>query len=60
MEGVLGQQQECRMSTKHRDMMYGLVLVYLGLMKGGLACELVTTEAQKYGRFSRLSGHSVH
>lgn len=45
MEGVLVKQQECRMSTKHRDMMFGLVLVYLELMKGDL---LVTTEAQKY------------
>jgi hypothetical protein len=35
------------MSTKHRDMMYGLVLVYLGLMKGGLACDNRSTEVRK-------------
>lgn len=35
------------MSTKHRDMMFGLALVYLGLMKGGLARDNRSTEVQK-------------
>ena len=50
MEGVLVKQQECRMSTKHRDMMFDLVLVYLGLMKG----DNRSTEVRKIQQQTRV------
>lgn len=53
MGGVLGKQQECRMSTKHRYMIFGLVLVYLELMKGDLIVT-TATEAVFHERSFRL------